>query len=259
LKKSATGRVLEEMTWPEVAERFQAGTVVVIPVGAAAKEHGHHLPLNTEYLIVQELTGRLSGSLPIITAPIVGFTYSPVFRKYPGSQHLSSEGFMRLMKDLLINLVDQGARRIAIVNCGDSTEGPLRLVINQVFDETSVRVGLSNLRLLGRRLDGILEQDQGGHADERVTSMMLAIAPESVRMERTRPDYGRREHVPTGAFTQAVRFSGDEFAEDIDYSATGIIGDPTLATAKKGKRILDEITDQLTEGLRVLFPDIDEV
>ncbi len=246
------------MTWPEAAERFQAGAVVVIPVGAVAKEHGHHLPLNTESLIVKELTNRLTVALPIVVAPIVTFTYSPVFKKYPGSQHLSADTFMRMMMELLTSLVAQGAKHIAIVNSGDSTEGPLRLVINQFFDESSIRVGLSNLRLLGRDLDGILEQDQGGHADERMTSMMLAIAPETVRMERTRPDYGRRSRPMNRAFTQPVRFSGDKEAEDIDFSATGIIGDPTLATAKKGKRLLDEITEQLAEGLRELFPEIED-
>ncbi len=247
------------MTWPEAAERFAAGAVVVIPVGAISKEHGHHLPLNAEYLIVKELMGSLTVTLPIITAPIVTFTYAPVFKGYPGSQHLAADTFMAMMTELLANLVGQGARHIAIVNSGDSTEGPLRLVINQFFDETSVRVGLSNLRLLGRDLDGILEQDQGGHADERVTSMMLAIAPETVRMERTRPDYGRRNRSRNRAFTQPVRFSGSKDAEDIDFSETGIIGDPTLATAKKGKRLLDEITEQLSEGLRELFPEIDRV
>ncbi len=246
------------MTWPEAAERFADGAVVVIPVGAAAKEHGHHLPLNTEYLIVKELTGRLTGSLPIIAAPVVTFTYSPVFKGYPGSQHLSAESFMKMVRELLASLVAQGAQHIAIVNSGDSTEGPLRLVINQFFDETAVRVGLSNLRLLGRDLDSILEQDLGGHADERVTSMMLAIAPEAVRMERTRPDYGRRSRPSNRVFSQPVRFSGDKAAEDIDFSATGIIGDPTLATAKKGKRLLEEITEQLAEGLRELFPELDD-
>lgn len=246
------------MTWPEAAERFAEGAVVVVPVGAIGKEHGHHLPLNTEYLIVKELTGRLVSSLPIVAAPIVTFTYSPVFKGYPGSQHLSADCFMQMMRELLSNLVAQGAKQIAIVNSGDSTEGPLRLVINQFFDETSIRVGLSNLRVLGRELDSILEQDQGGHADERVTSMMLAIAPETVRMERTRPDYGRRSRPGNRVFTQPVRFSGDKTAEDIDYSATGIIGDPTLATAKKGKRLLNEITEQLTDGLRELFPELDD-
>lgn len=246
------------MTWPEAAERFEAGAVVVIPVGAIAKEHGHHLPLNAEYLIVKELVEGLAVTLPIVAAPVVSFTYAPVFKGYPGSQHIAAETFIAMMTELLANLVAQGARHIAIVNSGDSTEGPLRLVINQFFDQTSIRVGLSNLRLLGRDLDGILEQDQGGHADERITSMMLAIAPETVRMERTRPDYGRRRTV-NRAFTQPVRFTGDKDAADIDFSETGIIGDPTLATAKKGQRLLREITEQLSEGLRDLFPDIDRV
>lgn len=245
------------MTWPEAAERFEAGAVVVIPVGAIAKEHGHHLPLNAEYLIVKELVSGLALTLPIVAAPVVTFTYAPVFKSYPGSQHIAADTFIAMMTDLLANLVEQGAQHIAIVNSGDSTEGPLRLVINQFFDRTSIRVGLSNLRLLGRDLDGILEQDQGGHADERMTSMMLAIAPETVRMERTRPDYGRRRPV-NRAFTQPVRFSGDKNAEDIDFSETGIIGDPTLATAKKGKRLLNQISEQLSEGLRDLFPDIDK-
>ncbi|MGH7357932.1 MAG: creatininase family protein, partial [Candidatus Rokuibacteriota bacterium] len=52
------GAFLEDLTWPEAGARIAAGAVIVLPVGAAAKEHGPHLPLRTDYLVARELGRR---------------------------------------------------------------------------------------------------------------------------------------------------------------------------------------------------------
>src|SRR5262245_15418209 len=58
------GAFLEDLTWPEAGARIVAGAVVVVPVGAAAKEHGPHLPLRTDYLVARERGRRLAEALP---------------------------------------------------------------------------------------------------------------------------------------------------------------------------------------------------
>lgn len=251
---SATpGRFLEHLTWPEVDAAFKANVPVLVPVGAAAKEHGHHLPLNNDWLLAHALAEGVATRLPILVAPIVPFGYYPVFRNYPGSQHLSAETFTRLVGELLENYLDQGAKRLAILNTGVSTEGPIGMATRAILERRGVRVGVADIRRLGRSADHLLQQKFGSHADERETSVMLAIDPALVRMERARPDYGREDG--TGVFWTPSTMQSTDPTRD-DFSETGAYGDPTLASAEKGRQILAAMIEDLVAGLVALFPDL---
>jgi creatinine amidohydrolase len=249
------GAFLEDLTWPEAAARIGAGAVVVIPVGAAAKEHGPHLPLRTDYLVARELGRRVAEALPVLVAPVVSFGYYPAFVRYPGSQHLRAETFMALLTDVLTGFVRQGARRLAVVNTGVSTEAPLRLVVRDFYAAHDVRVAVADLATLGRAVGSRLRQKLGGHADELETSLVLAIEPGAVRMERAEPDYGHLANGPRTVFYQPVVFDADP-GSGPDWSRTGARGDPSLASRETGEAALQEIADELVEGLVVVYPDL---
>lgn len=245
---------LEDLTWPEAERQFKAGAVVIVPIGAIAKEHGHHLPLKTDWLLAHELGSRIAAALPVVVAPIVCFGYYPAFVRYPGSQHLSAETFTRLLKELIGNLIDHGVTRIAVVNTGVSTEAPLRIALRDIYAERKVRVSAADIRGLGAATRKLARQKLGGHGDESETSMILAIDRGAVRMERARTDYGHGPDEPKTVFYQPVTFDGDP-ASGLDYSATGVRGDPTLATPEQGEAILADMARELVEGLRALYPD----
>ena len=161
---------------------------------------------------------------------------------------------MRLLTELLERLLDQGARRIAILNTGVSTEGPDRPRRRAAFwSGAELRVGVADIRRLGRKADHLLKQQIGGHADERETSILLAIAPELVRMDLARPDYGKEP--PPGVFATPTTMQSTD-AGAADYSETGAFGDPTLASADKGRAFLDAMIADLVDGLVALFPDL---
>jgi creatinine amidohydrolase len=248
-----TGRFIEDLTWPEVADALKADVPVILPIGAAAKEHGHHLPMKTDWLLARALAEGIAARLPVLMAPIVPFGYYPVFRTYPGSQHLSADTFVRLLTELLEGLIDQGARRIAIVNTGVSTEGPIGLATRGILERRGLKIGVADIRRLGRTADHLMKQQFGGHADERETSILLAIAPELVRMDRARPDYGKEP--PPGIFATPTTMQSTD-AGAADYSETGAFGDPTLASADKGRAFLDAMIADLVDGLIALFPDL---
>ncbi len=251
--RKPAGVWLEDLAWPEAAKRFKAGAVVVVPVGGRAKEHGPHLPLATDYLLARELGRRIAAALPVVVAPVIDFGYYPAFARYPGSQHLRAETFIALVGDLLGNLIDQGARRIAVINTGVSTEAPLRIAVRDLYGARRVRVAVADLRLLGHASAWLMRQKTGGHGDEHETSMLLAIAPGAVRMEKARTDYGHALGAPQTVFYLPTIFDGDPRSGP-DYSATGVRGDPTLASAAKGEAILAEMARELIEGLRALHP-----
>lgn len=224
------GVFLADMTWKEAEARFKAGAVVVVPIGAASKEHGPHLPLDTDYRTATELGRRVAARLPVVVAPVIGFGFYPAFTGYAGSQHLTAATFQALVRELLGNLIDHGVTRIAILNTGVSTEKPLREVLSTI---AGARIAQIDMRLLGRDADRLLQQQGGGHADERETSVLLAIAPEAVHMERA----------PGQAH-------GDALSPD------GTTGNPSLGTRAKGEAILDATMRDLAAALLAHFPDL---
>jgi len=220
-----TGAWLEDLTWPEAKARFEAGTLVVVPIGAAAKAHGPHLPLKTDALTARALAQRLIDRLPVVAAPVVGFGFYPAFTAFAGSQSLSAETFSSLLAELLGNLRSHGVRRLVILNTGVSTEKPIDEVAGGGAD-----LLVLHMRGLGAAAERLLEVAEGGHADERETSVMLALDPRSVRMDR-------------------LSLEGP-------FERTGATGDPTRATAFKGERILAARVDEIVAVIGRRWPDL---
>src|SRR5215813_7813274 len=179
---SLRGAFLEDLTWLEAKAWFERDPVIVIGIGALAKEHGHHLPLNTDFRIARALLEGVGHALPVLLAPILGFGYYPAFRNYPGSQHLEAQTFIAVLREILEGFIRQGARRLAIVNTGVSTEAPIRILVRDLFQAHGVRIAVADIARLGRSTDTLMEQKLGGHADEHESSLMLAIAPDAVRL-----------------------------------------------------------------------------
>lgn len=219
-----SGVWLEDLTWQEARARFDASAVVVVPVGAASKAHGPHLPLKTDALTARALAQRLIERLPVVAAPVVGFGFYPAFTSFAGSQHLGADTFKALMRELLGNLRSHGVRRIAILNTGVSTEAPLDQVAGELGE-----VAVLHMRLLGSKVEPLFDNPDGGHADERETSVMLALDPRSVRMDRL---------VPEG-----------------DFETTAATGDASRASAFKGERLLAARVDDMVEALARRWPD----
>jgi creatinine amidohydrolase len=248
------GAWLEDLPWPAVEALLGAGAPVLVPVGAIAKEHGHHLPMKTDWLVARELANRVAEALPILVTPIVSCGYYPAFTRYPGSQHLSAETFTAVMKELLGKLIGDGAKRIAVLNTGVSTEEPLQIAVRDLLATTGIRIAVADIRQLGIAVRRGGTQKLGGHGDEWETSCILAIEPGLVRMDRAVEDYGHMLEEPKTVFRRPTRFSGDP-TDGPDYSRSGVRGDPTLATAEKGQALLAEMARELIEGLVALFPD----
>lgn len=222
---SPAGTWLEDLTWPEARDRLAAGALVVVPIGAAAKAHGPHLPLKTDALTARALGQRLIDRLPVVVAPIVDFGFYPAFTAFAGSQHLSEATFTALLSELLSMLRRHGARRLVILNIGVSTEKPVDDLAGAAHD-----LLVLHMRNLGSAAERFLDVPGGGHADERETSVMLALEPRSVRMDRL---------APAGPFER-----------------TAATGDPSGATAFKGERILSARVDDILAAIGDRWPDL---
>ena len=84
---------IERMTWDEVARRIGDGAAAILPIGAAAKQHGFHLPLNTDRIQAEWLAGRLAEKIDALIWPTLTYGHYPAFVEYAGSSSLSAATF----------------------------------------------------------------------------------------------------------------------------------------------------------------------
>jgi creatinine amidohydrolase len=228
---STPGTYLERMTWPDAAAVFRRDPLIVLPVGAAAKEHGPHLPLGTDRILADYLAARIAERIPAVIAPAVTYGYYPHFTKFPGSTHLEAATFGAAVREIVLSLHRHGPRRFLILNTGFSTFPVLEVVARDLRQEVGLLVGVTRIEELGgRALEGLLEQPAGSHADEYETSLLLAIAPDAVRTERAVREIADRPRLP-GLFVPGGPAPPDR-------GGRGVYGDATLATREKGERIL---------------------
>ncbi|HEY9868264.1 MAG TPA: creatininase family protein [Candidatus Obscuribacterales bacterium] len=224
------GVLLQELTWLEAEQVLTADAVVVIPLGAAAKEHGPHLKLKNDLLIAEYLRDRVIDAAAVVVAPTVAYHYYPAFVEYPGSTTLSLETAKNLIVDICRSLARFGPRRFYVINTGISTLKALEPAAAQLAAEGLI-LRYTNLALSLSEVERqVLSQEGGSHADEGETSMMLYIAPESVDMNKAAKDY----RPGSGPLTRSPDGSGV-------YSPTGVWGDATLATREKGEKLVETL------------------
>src|SRR5262245_10656154 len=112
------GVFLEEITWIEAEKLLGPDTVVVIPIGAASKEHGPHLRLANDFTMAEYLKRRVANEAHVVIAPTVPYHYYPAFVEYPGSTTLRLETARDLMIDIVKSLARYGPRRFYALNTG---------------------------------------------------------------------------------------------------------------------------------------------
>lgn len=236
------GLWLEQLTWEQAGEALRTFGTTLLPVGARTKEHGLHLPLNSDWLTVEYLARRLVERLPVVALPTLPYGFYPAFLDYPGSISVRLSAFRDTVIDICWALARHGAHRCYVLNNGISTNRglePARLAL----DARGITMEYTDLhRLVAQARQSIAEQPEGGHADELETSLLLVIAPEVVKLERARRD------IPPGP--RRGRLHRERRNTRGHYSPSGAWGDPTLATAAKGRALLRQMEAALTAEIR---------
>ena len=243
MEKDRASSWVQDLPWPTVAARIAAGAIALLPIGAASKEHGPHLPHGTDYVQAGHYAAHIATEVDALIWPVVAYGYYPAFTDYPGSVSLREVTFIALIEDILAGIVASGVQRIALINTGISTIPPLTKMI--ATPPTAAIVDLVNC-YHGPRFSAasaaVQEQQFGGHADEIETSLMLAIAPERVVMDQA---VAATAPVLRGTFNRL-----DPGAPN--YSPSGVNGDPTRATRVKGELLLAALYADIVAAVQAL-------
>ncbi|MCC6742530.1 MAG: creatininase family protein, partial [Acidobacteria bacterium] len=187
--RKARGVLLENLTWVEAEKRLTPDTVVVIPLGAASKEHGPHLKLKNDLLIAEYLKVKVLLQADVVIAPTVNYHFYPAFVEYPGSTGLRLETARDLVVDICRSLSRFGPKRFYVLNTGVSTNRALAPAVEALAADGIKMAYTDLLTTLGPVEKEVGKQEGGTHADEIETSMMLVIAPRTVDMRKAVKDY----------------------------------------------------------------------
>jgi creatinine amidohydrolase len=225
--------LLHEMTWPEISN-LSRDIPVVVPV-AALEQHGRHMPVFTDSLLVGEVVRRVSEAMAdrVLIAPLLWLGNSHHHMDFQGTLSASPRVYLDLLNDLAENLITHGFRRIVFVNGHGGNITPGKQAIFEIRQRHRDRGDL--LLLFASYWDhgkpnagrADLVQSQMGHACEWETSMMLRLAPHLVK--------GHTGKEPVGfgfGFEPAYRGWTTK-----DRTTTGHIGHPEAATAEKGEHL----------------------
>lgn len=242
-----TNKKMTELSWPEIEAAFQSNCTIIIPLGAACKEHGYHLPMNTDLLMANALADYVSKNYEdVLIAPPITDNYFPAFEEYPGSASLTLETATNLIVERCKVWYKQGAKKFYIINNGVSTNKPLAAA-KTILEQDCPQILFDYLDLTlyreDQRIKNILMQKSGTHADELETSMMLLVAPHVVDLKKA---------IPADTMEKLGPLTRDPHATDKTISVSGTWGDPTLATKEKGIigfQVLCEIIDQQLQKL----------
>ena len=242
--RAAKSLFLENATWVEAEKALKGYDVALIALGARSKEHGPHLPLKNDYVLAESLMKRVAAEVPVVVLPTLPYGYYPAFLEYPGSISIGAETFKNVVVDICKSMHGCGIDKFYCLNTGVSTIGPLEEASKDLAALGIVLRSLNVLEVDKALPAGLLKQEGGTHADENETSMMLYLAPEIVEMSKAVKDYdprpGRR------GLTRDPQGKGS-------YSATGVFGDPTLATREKGKVIVEATVREIVRQVRELI------
>lgn len=188
-KTNYSKKSVQEMSWSQCLTLAKQTAVFLVPYGSISKEHGHHLPQDTDYRQAIKLTECLADQLEkeginyLITPPI-GYSFYPSFDLYPGSINLDKETSAKIVIDYCQAYAKTGCKKFYIVNTGVSTIAVLKDVQAELIIQ-GIEIDFFSYKKFNEHLPTeLVKMEQGIHAGALETSLMLALDPDCVDMSK---------------------------------------------------------------------------
>jgi len=248
---ATAARRFAELSGTAVVELLSPDSVLVQPVGAV-EQHGPHLPLATDLVgadsLAQAVVAEVGEDLDLWLLPPLAYTKSNEHAWAPGTVWLSAATLLAVLADIAHSLAATPARRLVFLNGHGGNSALLQVACRDIRIATGLQTFLMH--------PGV-PADQGGpspgselgmgvHGGLEETSLMLHLRPDLVDMTLARRSVPERL-----AGNRYVRFGGPVsfgWTSD-DFGTGGVIGDPTGATAERGKELWDDMVTGAAEAL----------
>lgn len=233
-------RYLAHLAWPEVVALDKTEGVVILPIGAI-EQHGPHLPTLTDTLLVTHVLDATLAALPAEVKawalPPLNYGKSNEHTGFPGTIKLSATTLLAVLHDIAQSVSEAGFRRLALINGHGGNSALLEVAARDIRAATGLMCFCLQPGLYVDPPFPITAEEQrlGFHAGELETSLVLAIAPELVDMNKAVTHFATFPETDTDLF-----YFGRAATAWLsrDWSETGVFGDATLGTAEKGDALI---------------------
>ncbi len=243
------------LTWKQVDALARAETLLVLPT-AAIEQHGHHLPLATDTLINNLLLGKALALAPsdlsIYALPPVCYGKSNEHLGFPGTLSVSAQTFMAVLRDLGASIAGAGFQKLVLYN----THGGNTSLVDVMARDLRAEFGLRTFTLFGcpgAAFEGVSAQERtyGFHAGEIETAFLLHATPTLVHPDEYTANYIARVDKPELLKPEGSSANFAWLTRDI--APSGVMGDPTAATAENGERWSNAAAARIAEILAAMY------
>ncbi len=246
------GKVLQgtEIEWrrlraDELREAATPETVVILPV-ASIEQHGPHLPVEVDSVLAEAVALATARAMTeqggrALVLPTLWTGISEHHMSFGGTITLDATTFAAVVEQICRSVVRLGFQRIALLNGHGGNDSALRVAA----DDLTPRLGrpvvaLTYWHVAAAEIAKVLTaQTRLLHACEAETSMMLALRPDLVAMDRAPPPQPAPEDTPGLHRWRTLA----------QVSSVGVIGEARAASAEKGRRLLAAISATLAQAL----------
>ena len=238
---------ISHMSWTEV-QKAATDAVALLPI-ASIEQHSLHLGVSTDTAIATALAEAVENRFPsqIVLCPTLCYGSSHHHLAFAGTMSVEPERYTGLIMDLVNSLIRSGFRRIVLLNGHGGNTVPVRQALarlsHELDDKLKPNIALATYWELGGSAfagDKPMESPALTHSCEYETSLMLHLFPDRVNMEKAR----RGQRPPDSKYIpweDEKPQRGIFVAKQTHYiSDIGGSGNPTLATAAKGKHLFEK-------------------
>ncbi|WP_336345032.1 creatininase family protein [Halalkalicoccus ordinarius] len=238
---------IADLTWRELEATIDETSTLLLPVGST-EQHGHHLPLGVDTYVPEAIADRVAERSSCLVAPSIPYGVSPHHTFKPGTVTVGSETFRRYVRDVCTSVGEWGIENVLLLNGHYLVQDPeLEIVVRDLRVEDGMRAfHVPLVDLFDDVAREVRESELSFHASEFETSLMLALFPDLVHMDRaeatTAPDaLPLTDYDALGENRVGWALSAEEMA---DLTPTGNLGDPTGATVETGERLVEAVVSR---------------
>jgi creatinine amidohydrolase len=232
-------------TAPALRRFAETNAVAIVPV-ASTEQHGPHLPVQVDSLLCAEIAIRaaaLLGEGKAVVLPAVWTGLAEHHMSFGGTITLDFATFSGLVGKIVESLIRQGFRRIFLLNGHGGNSAALQTIVAELAVAHRLPIAAATYwEVAGARFAEILQtQSTVRHACEAETSMVLALRPDLVDMDRIAEAHGPDDPAGDGPAAPGV-YRWRSYAS---RTKSGVIGNAGAATAEKGRSLLDAAAEEL--------------
>ena len=243
------------LSWKQVEAIPKASALLVLPT-AAIEQHGHHLPLATDTLINNLLLGKalalVPAQLPIYALPPVCYGKSNEHVGFPGTMSVTAQTFLAVVRDLGASIAASAFKKVVLYN----THGGNTSLVDVLARDLRAEFGLRTFSLFGSpgaTFEGVSPQERayGFHAGEIETAYLLHATPSLVNTTAYTSNYIARVEGSEPLKPEGSSANFAWLARDI--APSGVLGDPSPATAEHGETWSNEAAARIAELLVAMY------